>query len=146
MQIYFGYAGVYLVFACLFYYAFYAAAVDFNFRPGSEHPMRLLITDFFGIHCPWSWRRAVRFRVEEAHRLLQYQAHEKGWKAEDCHEPEKHEQIARDCFMSRSRFWSVEFLNLLSCPLRFALMCLYPVVMIVAWLWSLLPSFVRMEE
>lgn len=130
------YVGVYIMYACIFYIAFYAAAVEFNFRPGSEHPFRLLMLDFFGIHCPWSWERAVKFRVVEAHRLLQYQTHKKGWKAEDCHDPVKHQQIAKDCFQSRPRFWATQFLVLLSCPLRFVLMLCYPLLAIGAGLWE----------
>lgn len=80
---------------------------------------KLLRHDLMQIHCPWSWKRAVYYRVTYAHTLLQHMKHEKGWRPEDCHNPHNYEQIAKDCFVSRKKFWSLQILYLVAAPILF---------------------------
>ena len=130
------YVGAYLLLASICFIFFYYIAVKSNGRllylsciddsiPFEQLNvpilLRLLFLDFFKIHCPWSWKTAVHYRVKEAHRLLQRSRHEKGWRAEDCHHDKNHEQIARDCFQSRIIFWSKQMLRFIASPPRLLL-------------------------
>lgn len=130
---------VYLFAAILCFHAFYSDVVGIMghdrvprvaykgnallaFLTCEKEVMKLLFLDFLRIHCPWSKKTSVKYRVQEAHRLLCRPGitHEKGWTAEDCHDPTKYEQIAKDCFQSRFRFWKENVLMMLTAPFRFA--------------------------
>lgn len=128
----------YLGVSALGFYAFYSNAVDFNFRlPPSElgpnesiwkffiedqkGVLGLLKLDFLQIHCPWDKATSIRFRVQEAREMLEYHEHEKGWTVADCDNPANHAQIAKDCFVSRTRFWAKNIFEFLTGPIRLAL-------------------------
>jgi len=137
----------YLALSLLCFYAFYMNVVDFGFR--LDHSkiddsslwryalteqieiLKLLRYDFFRLHCPWSKKTSIKYRVEEAHSLLQHMHHEKGWKAEDCHNPAKHAQIAHDCFQYRSTFWASQIFNILTAPIRLVLLIVIAVVVVL---------------
>ena len=124
---------LYLFFVVYSFLKLYADAVKSNGRmPPSSYIMeiswtsrisdsravlKLLHTDFLKIHCPWSWDTAVYHRTKEAYRLLQTSTHEKGWTANDCHDPANRPQIAKDCFQSRTRFWAENGLRLIISPI-----------------------------
>ncbi len=138
---------LYLASSTLFYWAMYSNAVDFDFRVDnskvdSSNFWRFLITsnretwslwsmDFLKIHCPWSKETSVKYRVQEVHRLLNDYGmkHEKGWTTEDCHNQEKHQQIAHDCFCYRTTFWAKGLLDIfLISPIRVALLVVVSLV------------------
>ena len=142
---------LYLTASVLLYWAMYSNAVDFNFRIDhsqidSSTIWRFLITsnretwklwslDFLKIHCPWSKETSVKYRVQEVNRLLTdcSMKHEKGWTAEDCHNPEKHRQIAHDCFCYRTTFWIKGLLDIfIISPIRMALLVIVVLVAEVA--------------
>lgn len=78
---------------------------------------RAIKHDLFGLHCPWSWETAISYRVKYAHQLLHSMRHEKGWRPEDCHNPDNHLQIAIDCFRSRKYFWIRQSLQFIFSPI-----------------------------
>ncbi len=156
-----GWGAEYFLFAAVCYYIFYATEVDFNFRlnvPFNENDglwqkvvahekgvLKLLVLDFLKIHCPWSREISTEHRVQEARRLLQHMRHEKGWTMADCDNPANHEQIARDCFRSRTRFWLEGIFLFLTSPLRLVVLTVIlaiaavvlPVVSVYQWLLGL---------
>lgn len=83
--------------------------------------LTLLRQDLIDINCPWSWRRAVYYRVNLAHAVLQKMRHKNGWRPEDCHDPSKHDQIARECFISRKIFWRHQAIHFFFSPIFFFL-------------------------
>ena len=130
---------VYFILTPVCYYMFFAMGVKDNWRLKSDdydlnasawdnfiayhgQIIGLLALDFLKIHCPWSKTTSVKYRVVEAHRVLEYDSHEKGWTAGDCHDPAKHGQIAKDCFQSRTRFWAANVFHLLTAPIRMVLL------------------------
>ena len=147
---------LYIVFAALLYYRFYEEGVQWRRNPyywvtreymreheicsyaemwkmikhDTKETFRLLRLDFLKIHCPWSWESSVRYRVKMAHTALQRSPHKKGWTAEDCHVSANHEQIARDCFMSRKRFWFTEIAKLIFSPLILCLMIARNIILV----------------
>lgn len=131
---------LYLLCATFCYYVLYATAVKCNFRlkvPYDENVnswqnftahnkgiLELLVLDFLKVHCPWSKRVSIRYRVQETRLLLQRMTHEKGWTIADCDNPAKHQQIAKDCFEPRITFWTRGILRLLIAPLSIVILLL----------------------
>ena len=145
-------AAMYLVSSVLFYWAMYSNAVDFNFRidgskidssnvwrflvSSNRETWRLWSLDFLKIHCPWSKETSIKYRVQEVHRLLTGDGmkHEKGWTAEDCHNTEKHSQIAHDCFCYRTTFWTNGLLDIfIVSPIRMVLLMVVALVAVVVY-------------
>lgn len=140
-------AAVYLGMSLLSYYALHMQSMGLEFRLDhsrvdsssslkfllTEHRemFRRLLKDFFQIHCPWSKQTSIKYRAIEAHGILQYSEHEKGWRAEDCHDPAKHEQIAHDCFQCRSKFWAHQLFIMLTSPIRIMLIAVIAVVVMI---------------
>ncbi|OHB22261.1 MAG: hypothetical protein A2939_05180 [Parcubacteria group bacterium RIFCSPLOWO2_01_FULL_48_18] len=140
-----GWGAAYFAFATFCYYSLYANAVDLNCRlrvPFDEKSwwqdfiaynkgvLELLALDFLKIHCPWSKAVSIRYRVQEVRSLLQHMTHEKGWTAESCDNPANHRQIAKDCFLSRTRFWARGIFMLLTSPLRMVILMLILIVVL----------------
>lgn len=136
----------YMAVAMFGYYVTYAIAVDSNYRlplPSAtggqrlsflqeqKEILKLLRLDFFRIHCPWSRKISIHYRVLEARRLLQHSVHEKGWTVEHCDDSLCHAQIAQDCFVPRSLFWSKELLTILTYPILLLVVVLVLIVVCV---------------
>lgn len=142
---------IYLASSIPLYWGMYSNAVDFNFRvdyskiddsnlwrflaTSNREVWRLWSLDFLKIHCPWSKGTSIKYRVQEVHRLLTDcgMKHEKGWTAEDCHDPKKYKQIAHDCFCYRTTFWIKGLLDIfILSPIRMALLIILAIVATVA--------------
>ncbi len=166
-----GYAGLYLFYCAVFFWIFYKLGLEMN----SRHPMefsqqqaketstwrylwndekatwRIFAHDFFKLHCPWNWQAAMAARVIDARKQLEHSEHEKGWKLEDCDNPANHEQIAKDCFISRKRFWGKHIFLFLTMPIRGVLAAAGLVIVLVIlmplqWLWNKIPRKLRDYE
>jgi len=138
----------YFSLATIFFYIFYSEGCEdmgrFNWIYKNDRglfvclwrgcvvaPLRCFREDFFLIHCPWNKNTSVRYRVLMAHSLLQNNKHEKGWRAEDCHNSKNHEQIAKDCFESRTKFWFKSAFAFLTMPPRGVLFVLVQLILIL---------------
>lgn len=81
---------------------------------------RLLIRDYFGVYCPWSWERAKRYRLADMRTYLGVNGlchnHLGHITAADCDNPEKQEEIARHTYISRTRHWIDGTFNFLIAP------------------------------
>lgn len=82
---------------------------------------RLLIHDFFGLYCPWSWRRARRYRLADLRIYLgdsgQHHQTLGHINAQDCDDPQLKEVIARQMYTSRLHFWSRSIFQFLVGPI-----------------------------
>lgn len=87
------------------------------FREG----FRLLIHDYFGAYCPWSWERAKRHRLADMRIFLgeSGKCHERlgHITATDCDNPEKQEAIARHTYISRTAHWTRGAFNFFIAPI-----------------------------
>ncbi|MBI3336079.1 hypothetical protein HYZ98_00755 [Candidatus Peregrinibacteria bacterium] len=87
------------------------------FREG----FRLLIHDYFGVYCPWSWARARRHRLADMRLLLGERGlhHDRlgHITAADCDNPDKQEAIARETYISRTAQWVRGVLHFLIAPI-----------------------------
>lgn len=82
------------------------------FRDG----FRLLVHDYFEVHCPWSWETAKKHRIRDMRIYCEYgRDHKKlgHLTAADCDDQEKQEIIARNTYVSRARFWVNGFFHFL---------------------------------
>lgn len=85
---------------------------------------KLLVYDYFGLYCPWSWERARRYRLEELCASLGSRAyrHEKlgiiTMADYDPRRPERQEEIARLIYVSRMKYWSRGALLFFIAPLK----------------------------
>ena len=138
----------YLLLSLFAYWSSYFNAVDFNFRIDHENiddrnfwrflvsstreTWRLWSLDFLKIHCPWSKETSVKYRVQKARNLLSTMTHEKGWTVEDCDNPANHEQIAKDCFCSRTKFWLKDLAIMLILPIYIPLVLVVLILAMVA--------------
>ncbi|GEM_PF-4082318 len=102
--------------------------------------LRLLRIDFFGVHCLWSKATSIRYRVQMAHDMLQYETHEKGWRVEDCHDPVNHARIANDCFCSRTRFWLTEIVRCVLFPFGLFL------IFVACILWIIVNAAIELKR
>lgn len=82
---------------------------------------RLLIHDYFGIYCPWSWERAKRYRLAEMRDYLGGEGccHDRlgHITAADCDNPGKQEEIARHAFITRTAHWSRGVIHFVIAPI-----------------------------
>jgi hypothetical protein len=115
----------------LCYFMIFTNGADLNFRLLSDQDpssgaiafyrryftrgFALFLYDHFGLHCPWDWGRAKRFRLADLRRDLP-----EGGAAHmtlgfitplDCDDPAKQEAIARHAFVSRGSFWTHVVIN-----------------------------------
>ena len=88
-----------------------------NFHEHFSEALSLMALDFFKIHCPWSKKVSIDYRVREAHSLLRDRKHSKGWTAAHCDMPEHHTQIAYDCFSLRTVFWLRQIVAFAASPI-----------------------------
>lgn len=83
------------------------------FRDG----FRLLVHDYFEVHCPWSWETAQKYRLEDMRTYIgEYgRNHETlgHLMVADCDDPKKQELIARRAYVARTEFWIAGILHFL---------------------------------
>lgn len=82
----------------------------------------LLVHDYFGVYCPWSWERAKRYRLADIRIFLgeSGRCHERlgHITAVDCDNPEKQEAIARHAYISRTAHWTTGLSSYIIAPIR----------------------------
>ena|SRR3989338_8209390 len=87
------------------------------FRDGFQ----LLVHDYFGVHCPWSWERAKKHRLADMRMYLgtdgRCHDHLGHITAADCDNPEKQEAIARYAYISRTKHWTSGLLRFPIAPI-----------------------------
>lgn len=107
------------------FFVAYCNGADMNFRLNSPNygdsfwkfyknffreGFRLLIHDYFGIYCPWSWARAKKHRLADMRTYLgadgRYHDRLGHITAADCNNSEKQEAIARHTYISRTAHWT----------------------------------------
>lgn len=80
----------------------------------------LLVHDYLGVYCPWSWARARAHRLADMRVFLGTNGHchdRLGHiTAADCDDPGKQEEIAVNTYISRARFWTGGAINFLIAP------------------------------
>lgn len=122
------YVLVYLTFASFCFFSIYCFSAEMNLRldGGSFSKylldgFRLLVYDYFGLYCPWSWKVAKEYRLIDMRNYLGnggMHYNQLGYiTSVDCDNPEKQEMIARLAFVSRKRFWALGTFNLLAAPI-----------------------------
>ena len=118
------------------FFVAYCNGADLNFRMHSANSddgflkfhknffaegFRLLVHDYFGLYCPWSWERAKRHRLADMRTFLgeHGQCHERlgHITASDCDNPEKQEVIARYTHISRTAHWMRGAVHFLVAPI-----------------------------
>lgn len=81
----------------------------------------LLVHDYFGVYCPWSWERAKRHRLADMRIFLgeSGRCHERLGHiiAADCDNPEKQEIIARHTYISRTAHWTRGVFHFIIAPI-----------------------------
>ena len=82
---------------------------------------RLLVHDYFGVYCPWSWERARRYRLADIRIYLgeswRYHGRLGYITGADCDNAEKQEAIARHTYIGRVRFWADGVYSFLISPI-----------------------------
>lgn len=130
------YVFLWLLLAIPCFFVAYCNGADLNFRLNSakhedgflklhrdffNEGFRLLIHDYFGVYCPWSWERAKRHRLVDMRTFLgeSGQCHERlgHITAADCDNPEKQEAIARHTYISRTAYWTSGVFHFLIAPI-----------------------------
>ena len=118
------------------FFVAYCNGADMNFRLNSpsyeegfwkfyknffSDGFRLLVHDYFGVYCPWSWERAKRHRLVDMRTYLgaDGRCHDRlgHITAGDCDNPEKQEAIARHAYISRTKQWTGGAFNFLIAPI-----------------------------
>jgi hypothetical protein len=112
------YVLMYLFAAAPCFFGAYCFGAEMNFRLDLKdsfprhllNGFRLLVHDYFRLHCPWSWKVAKEHRLNNMREYLGSDGtcHDQlgHITSADCDNPEKQERIARLAFVSRTRFWA----------------------------------------
>ena len=83
--------------------------------------LRMLMHDYFGVYCPWSWKVARKHRLVDMRQNLGVHGKHHAVLGHitviDCLNPQRQEKIARHTFISRKIFWSRSFCYFLVSPL-----------------------------
>ncbi|TSC68444.1 MAG: hypothetical protein G01um101456_653 [Parcubacteria group bacterium Gr01-1014_56] len=83
---------------------------------------RLLIHDYFGVFCPWSWEVAKRHRLADMRTYLGADGKHHDTlgfiTATDCDNAEKQEAIARQAYISRTKHWAHGVFLFLIAPIQ----------------------------
>lgn len=84
---------------------------------------RSMVLHYFGTHCPWSWERAKRFRIDHMRNFLEengelHHAKLGPISLADCSDTRKQDEIARICAVSRLRAWADGLVSLFVAPFR----------------------------
>jgi len=81
----------------------------------------LLVHDYFGIYCPWSWKRAKNHRLADMRMYLgaDGRCHDRlgHITAADCDNPAKQEEIARHAYISRTAHWTRGVFHFIIAPI-----------------------------
>lgn len=90
----------------------------------------LFVHDYFGVHCPWSWERAKKYRLADTRFLLGKKGclhYRLGYiTADDCDVFGKQEEIARYAYITRVCYWNKGLLYFIFAPIHVILTFLYP--------------------
>ncbi len=134
------YALWWLVICIPCFFVAYCNGADLNFRLKSTHEsndfwefhknffrevfrggFQLLLHDYFGVYCPWSWERARRYRLHDTREYLGDEGRDNETLGHitraDCDDSSKQEMIARCTYLSRARFWAGGAYNFLISPI-----------------------------
>ena len=117
------------------FFVAYCNGVDWNLRTKSvdysddflkfyknffSEGFRLLVHDYLGVHCPWSWERAKKHRLADMRIILgeNGRCHERlgHISAADCDNTEMQEDIARHTYISRTKHWAWGVFHFLIAP------------------------------
>jgi len=104
------------------------------FREG----FHLLIHDYFGVYCPWSWKRAKRYRLAD----MRIKLGERGRHhdrlghitATDCDNPKMQEAIARYTYISRTKQWLGGTIRFFFAPIIIIIFIILVLLDIPAWI------------
>lgn len=101
-----------------------------NIKKYITNGFHLFVHDYFGVHCPWSWERAKKYRLADTriflgeegrfHCLLGHIT------AKDCDIFGKQEEIARCTYVTRMYHWNKGVLYFLFAPICIVLTFLFP--------------------
>ncbi len=124
---------VYLALTPIAFFVQYTNSIDWNARLSyapktrfHQRALRLLVHDYFEVHCPWSWEVAKRHRLIDMRILLG--VHGRNHEllghlvASDCDDPAKQEGIARKTYISRLKFWVEGMTNMFTALPRLILL------------------------
>ncbi len=156
----------YFVSTPFFFLLMYSNGVDLNFRINRrthkrwdrdtgfvayhralfKNAFQLMQRDFLCIHCPWDKNESVRSRIKDLRRRLKScEIHTPNgmiWHRVDLEFPEFHEKMADECYVSRTRFWSLNLLGFILAPINFVMVIVVAIVitvlLILDWVWEVL--------
>lgn len=105
---------------------------------------RLLLHDYFQLHCPWSWKTARKYRLAHMREFLGVSGKTNEnlghLTSADCDDPLRQEEIARGAFISRGQFWFRGVLQLLTAwltlPFLFILALVISVIELLCHAWE----------
>jgi hypothetical protein len=130
------------------FFVLYCNGADFEARLKSVHSQddfwkfhknlfiegfHLLIYDYFGVYCPWSWEVAKQYRLADMRIYLGAGARHLAPLGRitlaDCDNPEKQEEIARAAYISRTSHWARGAGNFLVAPIPGSLAIIALIIM-----------------
>jgi hypothetical protein len=101
-----------------------------NFKKYIAKGFLLFVHDHFGVHCPWSWKRAKKYRLADTRILLGKEGRFHSLlghiTAEDCDIFSKQEEIVRHVYVTRIYYWSKSILYFLFAPIHVIITFLFP--------------------
>ncbi len=135
-----GSLAAYLISASMCYFVFYAMGVEDSGRLSCEEnffigALRCLRDDFLRIHCPWSKKLSIRYRIEHLWWFFGDGGREHNrigfLTRADLADASRHQEIAQACFISRARFWFKGLFDFLIAPIRMFLSAVFMLIILV---------------